>query len=48
MSITEKKVQVDKNGCKYILFRINVYLTEYLLVVEMIKNIILTGKLCFK
>ena len=34
MSITKKKIQVDENGCKYILFRINVYVTEYLLVVE--------------
>ena len=24
-----KKVQVDKNGCKYILFRIDVYFSEY-------------------
>ena len=34
MSITKKKKQVDKNGCEYILFRINVYFTEYLLAVE--------------
>ena len=27
----EKKIQVDENGCKYILFRIDVYFTEYLL-----------------
>ena len=32
MSITEKKTkQADENGCKYILFRSNVYFTEYLL-----------------
>ena len=24
-----KKVQADKNGCKYILFRIDVYFSEY-------------------
>ena len=29
-----KKTQVDENGCKYILLRIGVYLTEYLLAVE--------------
>ena len=29
-----KKKQVDENGCKYILFRIDVYFTEYLLAVE--------------
>ena len=28
------KIQVYENGCKYILFRIDVYFTEYLLVVE--------------
>ena len=30
----EKKIQVDKNGCKYILFRIDVYFSEYSLTVE--------------
>ena len=30
----EKKIQVHKNGCKYILFRIDVYFSEYLLAVE--------------
>ena len=34
MSITNKKIQVDENGCKYILFRIDVYFTEYLFAVE--------------
>ena len=35
MSTTEKKIQIDKNGRKYILFRIDVcYFTEYLLAVE--------------
>ena len=29
-----KKAQVDQNGCKYILFRIDVYFTEYFLTVE--------------
>ena len=29
-----KKIQVDENGCKHILFRIDVYFTEYLLAVE--------------
>ena len=30
----KKKIQVDKNGCKYILFRIDIYFSEYSLVVE--------------
>ena len=30
----EKNIQVDKNGCKYILFRIDVYFCEFLLAVE--------------
>ena len=30
----KEKIQVDENGCKYILFRIDVYFTEYLLAVE--------------
>ena len=30
----EKKIQVDKNGCKYILFRIDVYFNKFLLAVE--------------
>ena len=29
-----KKIQVDKNGCKYILFRIDVYVNKFLLAVE--------------
>ena len=30
----KKKIQVDKNGCKYILFRIDVYFNKFLLAVE--------------
>ena len=30
----KEKIQVDKNGCKYILFRIDVYFTEYFLAKE--------------
>ena len=30
----EKKIQVDENGCKYILFRIDVYFNKFLLAVE--------------
>ena len=33
MSIMNK-IQVDGNGCNYILFRIDVYFTEYLLAME--------------
>ena len=29
-----KKIQVDKNGCKYILLRIDVYFDKFLLAVE--------------
>ena len=38
MRITEKKMQHYENGCKYILFRIDVYFTEYLLAVEIYKK----------
>ena len=30
----KEKIKVDKNECKYILFRIDVYFTEYFLAVE--------------
>ena len=30
----KEKVKVDKNVCEYILFRIDVYFTEYFLAVE--------------
>ena len=30
----EKKIQVHKNGCKYILFRIDLYFNKFLLAVE--------------
>ena len=30
----DKKIKVGKNGCEYILFRIDAYFTEYLLAVE--------------
>ena len=29
-----KKIQVDEIGCEYMLFRVDVYFTEYLLAVE--------------
>ena len=29
-----KKIQVDRNWCKYILFRVNVYFNKFLLAVE--------------
>ena len=34
INIMKKKIQVDKNGCKYILFRIDVYFNKFLLAVE--------------
>ena len=30
----KEKIKVDKNGCEYILFRIDVYFAEYFLAVE--------------
>ena len=30
----KKRIQVDKNGQQYILFRINIYFTKYCLVIE--------------
>ena len=32
--IMKKKIHVDKNGCKYILFRIDIYFSECFLAVE--------------
>ena len=29
-----KKIQVDKNGCKYRLFRIDIYFNKYFLAIE--------------
>ena len=34
MSITKKKIQVDNNDQEYILFRTDIYFTEYFLAVE--------------
>ena len=31
---TMKKIQADKNGCKYTLFRIDIYLSECFLALE--------------
>ena len=33
-----KKIQADENGCKYILFRIDIYFSECLLAVEIDEN----------
>ena len=38
----KEKVQVDRNGYEYILFRIDAYFTEYLLAVEINEKNILT------
>ena len=35
----KKKIQVDKNGCEYILFRIDVYFNKFLLAVGIEKVI---------
>ena len=37
-----KKIQVYKNGCKYILFRIDIYFDKFLLAVEIDEKNILT------
>ena len=34
MNIMKKKIQVDKNGCKYILFRVDIYFNKCFLAVE--------------
>ena len=34
----KQKIQVDKNGCKYILFRIDLYFIEYPLAVKIDEN----------
>ena len=34
MNTLKKKIQVYSNGCKYILFRIDIYFSEYSLAVE--------------
>ena len=34
MKKKKKKKQVDKNGCQYILFRIDVYFNKFLLAIE--------------
>ena len=34
LNIMKKKIQVDKNECKYILFGIDVYFNKFLLAVE--------------
>ena len=34
MNTMKKKIQVDNNGCKYILFRIDIYFSESSLAVE--------------
>ena len=39
MSMTKKKIQVDKNGSECILFRIDVYFTKYLLAVQIGENL---------
>ena len=41
-------MQVDENGRKYILFRINIYFSEYLLAAETDKKAILTETLLLR
>ena len=47
MSIT-KKIEVDRNGCEYILLRIVVYFTEYLLAVEIDEKKLVERDLIFE
>ena len=37
---TMKKIQFDNNGCKYILFRIDIYFSDRFLAVEIDKEIV--------
>ena len=34
MNTMKKKIQADKKGCKYVLFRIDIYFSECFLVVD--------------
>ena len=43
-----KKIQVDENGCKYVLFRIDIYFIEYLLAVEIDEKDYTDGDLIFE
>ena len=43
-----KKTQADKNGCKYILFRIDIYFSECFQQQKLMKKDILTEKLFLK
>ena len=36
----EKRIQVDKNGQQYILFRIDIYFTKYCLAIEIDEKVI--------
>ena len=47
VSIT-KKIEVDRNGCEYILLRIVVYFTEYLLAVEIDEKKLVDRDLIFE
>ena len=47
VSIT-KKIEVDRNGCEYILLRIVVYFTEYLLAVEIDEKKLVERDLIFE
>ena len=38
MNIMKKKIQADKNGCKYVLFRIDIFFSECFLAVEIDKK----------
>ena len=38
MNIMKKKIKVDKKGCKYISFRIDIYFSECFLAVEIEKK----------
>ena len=44
----KEKIQVDKNGCEYILIRIDVYFTECLLAVEIDEKNMLTETLSLR
>ena len=48
MNTLKKKIQVYSNGCKYILFRIDIYFSEYSLAVEIDEKGHTDGDLIFE
>ena len=45
---TMKKIQADKNGCIYILFRIDIYFSECFLVIEIDEKLYIDREIIFE